>query len=609
MRPVVVTTSWDDGHKLDIKLASLLKSYGIQGTFYVSPQTREFPVAERLTAEDIRQIAQDFEIGAHTMTHPHLDRLDATAARREILDSKETLELILGEPLRSFCYPYGDYNDETRRIVEEAGFSRARTVRRFMTRSVDRLALGTSVDTFDHRRDGILSVLRLCGRRPWKVFRLRRWDNLAKAMFMQARERGEVFHLWGHSREIEADNNWGRLEAFLAWLKEQDVISVRNGEIETASPRVLVTAPYFKPRSGGLEEYAYQITKGLQEEKGWKAAVVASGNGDEVKMESYQGLKTYYLPHRLRFSNTPFGFGWHRALKRIIAAERPDVLVAHAPVPGMLDATVGLARKIPLVVTYHSGSMVKGNYRWDLLIRCYEGVLLPRALRKASWIVCSSAFVQRSAPIRRHGSKSTVIHPGVDADLFALGTKRVAGHAIMHVGGLKAGEQYKGLDISLRVTAKLKCKYPDAHLTVVGNGDRQAEYQMLAENLGVAEQVEFRGRLNGAELATAYQSADVLITPSRKESFGMVIVEAMACGVPVVASAAEGIPDVLDDGEVGFLVEPDDVDGFVDRISELFDDAALSERLSQNARRAAAAAEYAWPGQIELTAQLLEKLI
>src|ERR1017187_6847322 len=218
MNSVIVTTSWDDGHKLDLKLASLLRRYGIGATFYVSPQTREFPASERLTAEEIQHLAENFEIGAHTMAHPSLGLLDAAAGRREIVDSKETLELIIGKSLRSFCYPYGDYNEETKRLVNEAGFSRARSVRRFTTRSVDRLALGTSVDTFDHRRDGMLSVLDLCGPRPWRAVRLRRWDNLAKEVFMQARERGEVFHLWGHSHEIEAHNDWQRLEDFLAWL-------------------------------------------------------------------------------------------------------------------------------------------------------------------------------------------------------------------------------------------------------------------------------------------------------------------------------------------------------------------------------------------------------
>jgi glycosyltransferase involved in cell wall biosynthesis len=609
MKPVIVTTSWDDGHKLDLKLAQLLRRYGLQATFYVSPLTREFPASERLTAEDIKQLAQDFEIGAHTMTHPHLDRLDVAAARQEIIDSKVALERIIGRPLRSFCYPYGDYNEETKRLVQEAGFSRARSVKRFMTRSVDRLALGTSVDTFDHRRDGMVSVLRLCRWRPWRIVRLRRWENLARELFAQARERGEVFHLWGHSHEIEAHNGWQRLEVFLAWLKEQDVISVCNADVPVHSPKLLITAPYFKPRSGGVEEYTYQIAKGLQDDKNWQVAVVTSGARAEVGTQSYRGLKVYYLPYRLKISNTPFGFGWRRALNRIIVIERPDIIVAHAPVPGMVDVTVGPAKGIPFVVTYHHDSMVKGNSWPDTLIRCYEALVLPRALHRARQVICCSEFVRNSALMTPHAGKTAVVSPGVDVALFVPRPGKVAGHRILHVGGLKAAEQYKGLEISLRVTAGLKQRYDDVHLAVVGSGDQLRYYAELAEQLGIAQHIQFSGRLGGQELVAAYQEADVLIVPSRKESFGMVILEAMACGVPPVASAAAGIPDVVDDGRFGFLVKPDDISGFARKISELFDDTALLRRFSSNARHAAVAREYAWPRQVERTAQILEALL
>jgi glycosyltransferase involved in cell wall biosynthesis/peptidoglycan/xylan/chitin deacetylase (PgdA/CDA1 family) len=609
-KPVIVTTSWDDGHKLDIKLASLLKRYDIQATFYVSPQTREFPAAQRLTDDEIRQLGQDFEIGAHTMTHPHLDRLGPAAARREITESKETLEHVTGQPMRSFCYPYGDYNEETKRLVREAGFSRARSVRRFMTRSVDQLALATSADTFDHRRDGMLSVLDLCRRRPWRALRLHRWDNLARELFLLARERGEVFHLWGHAREIEAHHDWPRLEAFLAWLAEQDIASVCNAEVPVQLPKLLVTSPYFKPRSGGVEEYAYQIAKGLQDTRHWDVAVVASGDRGELATGSYQGLRVYHLPYWLKISNTPLGLGWRRALRRVIAIERPDAVVAHAPVPGMVDITARQARKIPFVVTYHHDSMAKGKARSDVPIRCYEALVLPRALRQARKIICCSSFVQRSALVAPYADKTAVINPGVDTGLFVpAGYKRPGHHRVMHVGGLRTGERYKGLEISLRVTSELRQKYPDVHLAVVGNGDQLPYFEKRAAELGIARHVEFRGRLAGQDLVTAYQDADVLIVPSTKEAFGMVILEAMACGVPPVASAAEGIPDVVRDGEFGFLVAPGDVAGFAGKISELFDDAALAERFSRNARRAARAGDYAWPRQVERTAQLLQALM
>jgi len=610
MNPVTITTSWDDGHKLDLKLARMLKRHDIKATFYISPQAGGFPSAQRLTAADIRHLAQDFEIGAHTMTHPRLSQVDAATAWREITTSKETLERITGRPVSSFCYPYGDYSQETKRLVRAAGFSSARSIRRFVTRSSDQMAVGTSVDVFDHRRDGMLSVLRLCDRRPWRVFSLRRWDNLGKVMFAQARDRGEVFHLWGHSHEIEAHNLWQRLEEFLGWLREQpDAIFACNADVPVPPPRLLVASPYFKPRGGGLEEYAYQIAKGLQDNLHWRVAVVTSGHKEEVKADHYQGLKIYRLAYKLKLSNTPLGLGWSRALRHIVALERPDLIVAHSPVPGMLEVAARRAKKTPFVVTYHFGSLRTGNGRLDMLARCYERLVLPHVLRKAKMVICASSFVQHSALLAPYADKTVVIHPSVDTDLFKPGSPRERGHRILHLGGLKTGERHKGLETSLRVTAELRREYRDVCLAVVGDGDRQSYFAALAEQLGIGSHVDFRGRLAGEDLVAAYQAADVVLTPSRRESFGMVLVEAMACGVPVVASAVDGIPDVVQDGESGFLAEPDDLPGFARKIRELFDDAELSERFGQNGRRCTVMCLPTWARQVERTAEILGPLL
>jgi glycosyltransferase involved in cell wall biosynthesis len=608
MKPVIVTTSWDDGHKCDIRLASLLRKYGVRATFYVCPETHEFSASERLAPDEIRALAAEFEIGAHTMTHPFLSRLDTDAARQDIVRSKETLEAIVGQPVRSFCYPYGDHNEETKRIVCEAGFDRARSINRFVTRSADRFAIGTSVDTYDHLRDGMLSILRMCRRRPWQIFRMRRWDNLAKVMFELARERGEVFHLWGHSREIDIHRDWERLEVFLAWLSEQpDVVFASNAEVPLSAPRALITAPYFKPNSGGLEEYAYQIASGLQDRRGWQVTVATSGRKAEAGTGDFQGVRVHRLPYWLTLSNTPLGFRWRRRLRQVIAAERPDVIITHAPVPGMIDLTAGLVGKIPFVVTYHYGSMLKGNRLTDPVIRLYEGFLLPRALRKARGLILTSTFVQHTALLRQYAGKSIVIRPGVDVSFYPPRPIRQAGHTLMHVGGLKQGERHKDLLTSLRVTTELRNTYPNVRLIVVGNGNQQKYFERQAHQLGITGNVEFRGWLGGQDLLAAYHDADVLITPSRVEAFGMVLIEAMASGLPVVASRVGGIPEVVTDGETGFLLEPGDVAGFTLKISMLFDNAELRERFSRNGLRAAMVQD--WSAQVERTAGFVENVI
>ena len=162
-------------------------------------------------------------------------------------------------------------------------------------------------------------------------------------------------------------------------------------------------------------------------------------------------------------------------------------------------------------------------------------------------------------------------------------------------------------EIKARVIAVLANPKRLQIVELLGRSERTVSE--LAEELDIAQQVEFCGRLAGQELVSAYQAADILIAPFHREAFGMVIAEAMACGVPPVASATGGIPDVVNDSEFGFLIEPNDIACFTKKISELFDDVVMRERFAQRARSVAVTSEYAWSCQVELTARLLESLI
>lgn len=216
---VTVTTSWDDGHVLDLKLASLLKKYAIAGTFYVSPRDREFPQSELLTDEQVKDLSAHFEIGAHTMTHPRLSQVDINLAREEIVESKKYLEDIVGKPIVSFCYPGGMYRKEHETLVRDAGMQRARTTRRFSLRlGSDPFAFPTTVHTYDHWSD-LWDVLVLSRFNPLRFFKLyRRWDLQAVELFDRACRSGGVFHLWGHSWEVEANKDWDRLEGVLHYI-------------------------------------------------------------------------------------------------------------------------------------------------------------------------------------------------------------------------------------------------------------------------------------------------------------------------------------------------------------------------------------------------------
>lgn len=229
---MVVTTSWDDGHAQDLPLAELLEASAVRGTFYIAPRSVEIDPAQRLTKQQIRSLGSRFEIGAHTLTHQRLTSLDAHGAEREIIDGKDELEGIIGSPVRSFCYPGGEYDRPHVEMVAAAGFVVARTVERFVTvLPPDLLQLGTTVHAYRHLVDLPMR------RRSLRSLRLalacwQNWDDLAIALFDRTRNRGGVFHLWGHSWEVMERGDWPRLERVLAHIGGRpDVSYATNGQL------------------------------------------------------------------------------------------------------------------------------------------------------------------------------------------------------------------------------------------------------------------------------------------------------------------------------------------------------------------------------------------
>jgi glycosyltransferase involved in cell wall biosynthesis len=229
----IVTTSWDDGHVLDLKLASLLKKFSIKGTFYISPQNREFEKSELLDENQIKLLSRDFEIGAHTLTHLRLSALSAEIAVAEISESKKYLETITGRPVESFCYPGGDYDLANTYQVEKSGFRSARTTKRFyFSTGENPCEIPTSVHAYDHWSD-IWKIAAFAKFNPLKFFRYyRHWDMLAMAMFDHATRRRGVFHLWGHSWEIDRHNDWEKLEKVFEYISNhQDIKYLTNREL------------------------------------------------------------------------------------------------------------------------------------------------------------------------------------------------------------------------------------------------------------------------------------------------------------------------------------------------------------------------------------------
>jgi D-inositol-3-phosphate glycosyltransferase len=195
-----------------------------------------------------------------------------------------------------------------------------------------------------------------------------------------------------------------------------------------------------------------------------------------------------------------------------------------------------------------------------------------------------------------------VVPPGVDLSLFTPGDRREArdqvglpqdAKVLLFVGRI---QPLKGLDVAVRALAHLG--RPDATLVVVGGasgsgGAAEVErIRELADGLGVSSQLRLVEPQPHHLLSTYYRAADVCVVPSRSESFGLVALEAAACGTPVVAAAVGGLRTLVDDGVTGFLVEGRDPLAFAAEIERLLDQPELADALGRQAARRAR--DYTW---------------
>ena len=218
---MLFTTSWDDGHPLDERVADLLARHGFQGTFYVPLSNREgLPVLDRAA---LRRLDASFEIGSHTRDHCYANSVPAAEWAQQVRDGRAGLEQQLGHRVAGFSYPGGKWRLGSKAIVQAAGFAYARTVVNLhLDAGPDRYLLPTTLQMYPHRRDVLVRNWLRGGhwraRAPATLQALLGGGHAAqlRRLLDAALARDGMFHLWGHSWELEQHGLWGALDQFLA---------------------------------------------------------------------------------------------------------------------------------------------------------------------------------------------------------------------------------------------------------------------------------------------------------------------------------------------------------------------------------------------------------
>jgi D-inositol-3-phosphate glycosyltransferase len=302
-----------------------------------------------------------------------------------------------------------------------------------------------------------------------------------------------------------------------------------------------------------------------------------------------------------------------RVLERIEVDGPPDVIHANYWLSGVAGHTVKHRLELPLVSTFHTLARVKAEEAAEEHDK--------RAKAEAEVIGCSDAILASSADEaaqleRLYGAvpeRIEVVPPGVDHHLFSPGDQREArallglgdGPVLLFVGRI---QPLKGAAVAVRALAALPARPTPPTLLLVGGPsgpDGEAELARLHDlvaDLGLGKRVRFLPPRPHGRLAAFYRAADVCLVPSRSESFGLVALEAAACGTPVVAAAVGGLRTLVDHGVSGYLVEGRDPETYAAYVAKLLDDPALAADMSVEA--ATRAAGYRW----SITAARLRRL-
>ena len=355
--------------------------------------------------------------------------------------------------------------------------------------------------------------------------------------------------------------------------------------------KIALVSPYDFAFKGGVVSHVVSLGNELSD-RGHDVKILAPCSDPEQvetgEVELIPFGRSIPVPTAGSISRISFSV-WHRPrLRATLENEEFDVVHLHEPLMPMFALMCCFLAKAPKVGTFHAynESRASGYTFW-------KPVLARAASRLDGRIAVSEPardFANRYFP-----GDYTVIPNGIDVERFGKPTPWPAlmdrdKTNILFVG--RMGEKRKGLRYLLGAYSTLKWEFPDLRLVIVGPGEPDpASYLTMGER--AINDVVFTGPVSDDELPGYYQAADIFCTPATgKESFGYVVVEAMAAGTPVVATSIPGFSGVMRDGEQGFLVEPNSEESIADALRILILDRSLRQRLGADARTWAQ--QYRW---------------
>jgi len=352
--------------------------------------------------------------------------------------------------------------------------------------------------------------------------------------------------------------------------------------------KILIVSDIFYPHTGGVSEHMFYLWQNLKT-LGYKALILAPSFGknypyvDEDIVRMGRAIK---IPKNQSFSVLTFGITIPWKLRRFLNKEKFDIIHIHGPVAPVLPYFALKYSRSKNFITFHSAHEESFGYiLWEPVLEQY--------FRKLDGLIAVSE-VARDSVSKYFPGNYRIIPNGVDTNRFRPDLKPIAElekypFKILFVGRF---EPRKGLKYLLQAFPTIIKEFPDAKLVVVGSGFLENYYRRYIEE-HIKENVIFAGRVAPGDLPRYYASCDIFCSPATgAESFGIVLLEAMASGRPIVASGIPGYRTILEDNKEGLFAKPCDPGSLAEKLINLLKNKKVMMAMGHNGRKKAL--KYDW---------------
>jgi len=313
----------------------------------------------------------------------------------------------------------------------------------------------------------------------------------------------------------------------------------------------------------------------------------------EIPQEAvWEGIEVFYLryldfPRALFFASSGERMfkGIQKTVDKIYRNFKFDLIHAHVALPdGYAGMLIAQKYKNPLVITIHGADFYKTVFRNR---KCKENIEKAINFSNKSIIVSNKLKKVGEEELKINSNKIIVIPDGINQNevfkrksnlLRKYENKKIilsASHLI----------KTKGIDFNLKAITRLKGKYPNLIYLIIGGGNKRKDLEKIVKNLGLQDNIEFLGQLPHNKVMEYISICDIFSLPSWKEGFGVVYIEAMAHGKPVIACKGEGPEDFIKDKGTGILVKSKDVKSLVEAIDFLFSNPEKAKEIGKRAKR------------------------